>query len=151
LEVGGDYTLKAQKEGSNAFLFMSYKTWSVDEVQIQFADGTEKHKDVTGKTLEKAWAYVNRLLQRKAFADACLENDEVQQPLEWGFKGPSLGGKIRNTVKGHDVYHKATAEIVERYRDAFNAVVIFPGSWIDTKLQEAYNSNGEQPQEGQDE
>lgn len=39
-----------------------------------------------------------------------------------------------------EAYDPSTLEILRTYYDFDNAVVIFPGSWIDKKLQEAYIS-----------
>lgn len=141
-EVGGRYTLKVKVpgQGPNCYSFLSFTAVDVISLQITFSNGITTIKGMVDYPREKAWGHVRRVLQRKAYTDALLSEDQVGQPLSWGNEEPGLGQKEYWFIRGSRVYSQEAAAIVDKHFDVCNATFICPDSWLDKMLQKAYTS-----------
>jgi len=116
--------------------------WLVCTVSALFETGTTLDEYYHGDDqTAKAWRYIRRCVNSKRFFDEHLRQQGLK-PNNFTREGRKLVGTKSNHVLEEEKreVHPAIAEINKRYTSRTNAVAIFPGSWLDNKLQEAYYS-----------
>lgn len=95
-----------------------------------------------------AWGAVRRFMHQKAAAERGQGALFPEYAGNYG-TGTGYSNRYRKERKndrdvewthGCRTYHPATKEVVVKYHDRCNAVLILPDSWLDKKLQEAYLS-----------
>lgn len=127
---------------------INIQIWEPISLELHCMDGSRRIWLLYG-TREQRWKRINRAFklkehqkaEKKQFGECSyypIENIEEERK-------PKQHKEIM--VGEHIAYHESVAEIVDRYDDPFNAVLIKPGSWVDKKLQEAYNSKRNLPGE----
>ena len=136
------YTVRWQT--SQEHEFQEYATQILAEVwvplQMDYYDGAARISlSLIGRDMKRAWESIDRNLTR-------MNGGTVEE-----FSARSTGKK--NTTpsyrrswwtKSCRVFNDIGEEIVNKHYSSCKAVVVYPNSWIDNKIQEAYNkSSGE--------
>jgi len=112
-------------------------------LRLEITDSLDKTNVIVFKKENpSSWVTIFHKVMRKRWqeeeADA-IESEDID--AGWVRAENEPLGKIR----GCDYYHKAIKDIIKKYHDICNAVLIFPGSDLDNKLQEAYYSKKTKP------
>lgn len=111
------------------------ESWEPVDLFVKRSNCVETTIPLEGKAIEMRWALVRRMLSQKNGGERGTgthtggykyREKYYDREVEW--------------ARGSRTFHPATKEIVERYHDHCNAVLILPDSWLDNKLQEAYSS-----------
>lgn len=150
------------------------KSWQALELSGIFADGNFFHVTfgIYDRDQDGAWRRVHTEVLRKSWQDANAkeEGEPVEHyPLGWAqWEDDDAWENIYASRKGYysshnkpvedkrkplgwhrqcEYYHQSMKDILEEYHNPYNAVIIFPGSPLDIKLQEAYNARRSQSEE----
>lgn len=93
--------------------------------------------DIIHKTIKMNWQAEEGEQDKTASSVASKQVDKDKGGLP-----EALG-----SVWGSNYYHESMGNLLDKYHDCWNAVLIYPGSEIDNMLQEAYHSKRTQPGE----
>jgi hypothetical protein len=118
--------------------------YDVESVDIHYLKGGMKRKPLIGKHNYKAWEYVKRLIKKKAFQDASDDHGGVDV-IKPGYNNKGVGDRYKWRINGTEVYHPGAAAVVEKHYHMYNAMLIFPDSWVDKQLQKAYSARKSGP------
>jgi hypothetical protein len=108
-------------------------------MRITYNDGDDRVVSF-GPTInpQKRWRKVNTIARKRVVQATSFPN--FNSTDEYDFVNKGLGGRYKWLVRSEDVYHEATATIVEENFHHARAVCISPGSRIDMLLQKAYHA-----------
>lgn len=144
------------KKPLDGVLFTS--EWAVIGVEQGFRSGKVEKSYYPTEDVIRSWALVKAMVRRKQWADAQvkqglgLDPTHVPGPNGSCFQGQSLK-KTKFPLAPPPVpekkkVHPAIKDIDDRFGGiSKRAVAIFPGSWLDNKLQEAYYSRRKEGKE----
>ena len=110
--------------------------WEPRKLDIVYSDGTRASIPLENQDHTFRWAVVRRFISQKSSA----KRGTIHLPVKTTYYREKKYGREVERVRGNLTFHDATREVVTKYHDHSNAVLILPDSWLDNKLQEAYSS-----------